>query len=73
MGSNKLKSSSTAKKIVKKMKDSLQNDRKYLQRKQLTRDYFTKYTNGSCSSISKKIKIKKWIEDLNSHFSEEDI
>ena len=42
--------------------------------KQLTKDYFPKYTSSSCSWISEKhSSIRKWEEDINIHFSKEDI
>ena len=53
-----------------------QYGRKYLQMKQLTRDSSPKYTNSSCTSISKqtnKQHNQKRVEDLNRHFSKEDI
>ena len=48
----------TAEETINKMKDNLQNGRKYLEMMQLTRMQFPKYTNDSYSSISKN-SIKK--------------
>ena len=46
--------------------------RRYLQMMQLTRNYFSKYTNSWYASISEK-KNQKRADDLNRHFSKESI
>ena len=40
--------------------------------KQLTKDYFPKYTSSSYNLTPEKQTIKKWKKDLNRHFSKED-
>ena len=51
----KLKNACTAKETINETKkDNSQNERKYLQVKQLTKNQSPKYANSSCSSISKQ-------------------
>ena len=58
-----------------RLKDNSQNKRKYLQMKYLTNDFSPKCISSSYSSILEKqtAQSKTWIEDLNRHFSKEDI
>ena len=71
----KLKSFCTAKETIEKLKDNPQNGRKFLEMTHLTKVYFPKYTNNSYNSTTTKKNnpIEKWAEDLNRHFTEEDI
>ena len=46
---------------------------KYLQTKQLTKDYSLKHTRTQVTQYQKNDSIKNWAEDLNRHFSKEDI
>ena len=71
----KLKSLCTAKETISKMKRQLSEWEKYLQVKQLTKINLQKYTSSSLQLNIKKTSnpIQKWAEDLNRHFSKEDI
>ena len=71
-----LKAFAQQRKPSTKWKDNLLNGRKYLQMIWLISSLYPKYINSSYNSISKKTTnnpIKNWVEDLNRHFSKEDI
>jgi len=67
-----------AKETINKTKDNLYNGRKYLQTKQLRQDYFQNIQTVHATPKKKKKQknnnpIQKLVEDLNRHFSKEDI
>ena len=67
----------TAKEVINNMKRQRSDGKKYLQTKQLRRDWQSKERNSLCSSKLKNKQHppprKKRAEDLNEHFSKEDI
>ena len=69
----KLKSFYTAKETINKMKRQPTEWEKIFANKGLTRYYSPKYIKSSWSSGYESKPIKKWAEDLNRHFSKEDI
>ena len=71
----KLKSFCTAKETVNKMKRQPLEWKKIFANESTDKGLISKYTSSSCSSISEKTNnpIQKWKEDLNGHFSTEDI
>ena len=70
----KLQSFCTAKETINKTKDNPQNGRKYLQMKQQTKGYLQNIQTAHGAQYQKtNNSIKKWVEDLNRHFTKEDI
>ena len=76
----KLKSFCTAKETINKMKRQPTTERKYLQTMESTRDSFPKYKKQlmelnikNKTQKQKNYPVKKWTENLNRHFSKEDI
>ena len=69
-----VKSFCTAKETVKKLRGSPRNGRRYLQITLQIKDWYPRSTkNFSNSTHEKQINITKWAEDMNRHFSNEDI
>ena len=71
----KLKSFCTGKETINKMKRQPSDWEKIFVNKANDKELISKYTSSSCSSISKKQinQSKKWAEELNRHFSKEDM
>ena len=71
----KLKSFCTAKETIHNMKRQPSEWEKIFVNKAMDKELISKYINSSWRSISKKPNnpIKKWAEDLNRHFTKEDI
>ena len=73
MGPNETKK--LKKETINKMKGQPSEWEKIFANEATDKGLISKFTSSSCSSISKKTHnpIKKWAEDLNRHFSKEDI
>ena len=71
----KLKSFCTAKENINKMKRQPSEWEKIFANEATDKGLISKYTSNTCSSISQKTNnpIQKWAEDLNRHFTKEDI
>ena len=71
----KLKSFCTAKETINKTKRQPSEWEKIFANEATDKGLISKFTSSSCSSISKKTNnpIQKWAEDLNRHFSKEDL
>ena len=57
----------------KRNKKTIHRMGKYLQTKQLTKDYSLKHTRTQVTQYQKNDSIKNWAEDLNRHFLKRDI
>ena len=69
-----LKSFCTTKETIKKTKRQPLEWEKIFANEATNKGLISKYTSSSCSPISKKYSpMEKWAEDLNRHFSKEDI
>ena len=69
----KLKNFCTAKETINKMKRQPSEWEKIFANESTYKGLISKFTSSSCSSVSKSSPIQKWAEDLNRHFSKEDI
>ena len=72
---SKIKNFCTAKETVKKLRGSPQNGRIYLQRTLRIKDWYPRSTKNFSNSIHERHinKSKNCAEDMNRHFSNEDI
>ena len=69
----KLQSFCTAKETINKRKRQPSEWERIFANKSSDKGLISKYINSSCRSILKNNPIQKWAEDLNRHFSKEDI